>query len=131
MCHLTNLVVCSRDEQKKEYLTSGRQKKPGRPRECRTCDAGLSDGPRMEKNVVYSMYCSICDGLYVSLERPKGELEIALSNIIETQRPTKALRPWGVHYHRNHGEAMSATMDPLFTPFVSATILGRELSLHS
>ena len=26
MCHLTNLVVCSRDEQKKEYLTSGRQK---------------------------------------------------------------------------------------------------------
>ena len=89
MCHLTNLVVCSRDEQKKEYLTSGRQKKPGRPRECRTCDAGLSDGPRMEKNVVYSMYCSICDGLYVSLERPKGELEIALSNITETQRPRK------------------------------------------
>ena len=55
-------VACPRDEQNKEYITSGR------PRECR--DAGLSDCQCREKNVVCCMLCSIIGGLY------SGEIEM-------------------------------------------------------
>ena len=55
-------VACPRDEQNKEYITSGR------PRECR--DAGLTDCQCKEKNVVCCMRCGIFGGLY------SGEIEM-------------------------------------------------------
>ena len=121
-------AVCLRDEHKKEYISSGRRK-PGRPREYRACDTGLSDGQSMEKNVVYCMSCSICDGLYI------GETERRVRDrFVEDYRDVKtmkALRLWGAHYCREHQEVLSATMDPLFTPFVNSRNLGREESLPS
>ena len=67
-------------------ITSGKRK-PARPREYRACDAGLSDGQCMEKNVVYCMSCSICDGLYI------GEIERRVRDrFVEHYRDAKAMK---------------------------------------
>ena len=92
----------------------------GRPPECRACDAGMSNGQCLAKNVVYSMCCSLCAAEYV------GETERAVRDRFQEHFRQACAHtpgtPWGGHYSSQHPNATGST------PFNKATILAREPS---
>ena len=96
----------------------------GRPVECRACDAGIASGQCMSKNVVYSVFCALCEAEYV------GETERTVrERLTEYLRQTGTAAPgtpWGGHYRLYH--AASSTSSKSFRPFRRASILARESS---
>ena len=95
-------------------VTKGR----GRPPECRACDSGIANNECMERNVVYSMFCSLCGAEYV------GETERHLRDRFQEHyrqaRTATANTPWGVHYSLCH-----KNIPPPKLPFQRATVLTR------
>ena len=116
------LVSSNLDRPECIRAVSQRKKKRGRPHECRACDAGMEDGKCMAKDVVYSMFCTLCDAEYV------GETERCVrERFAEHYRQACASTsgtPWGMHYaSHHHGQAPLAGK-----PFGKATILMKESS---
>ena len=113
--------LCPREEQRRRPKGG-----PGRPAECRACDAGLVNGQCVLKGVVYSMSCVVCGDVYIGeTERPVRE------RFAEHYRNAKQMAvrtPWGAHYKSEHRESSTSTN---FAPFNNAKILGRESSLPS
>ena len=93
----------------------------GRPPECRACDAGISQGQCLSKNVIYSMFSSVCDAEYV------GETRRSLRECFqEHYRQARALTagtPWGEHYVLHHRRRVPEGM-----PFGKASTVSRETS---
>ena len=107
----------------KEVYSKKKQKGRGRPVECRACDAGILGGRCLLRNVVYSMFCSLCGQEYV------GETQRCIrERFQEHYRQARALTaetPWGSHYSQYH--PTEVTKKP-FKPFSNASILSIEPS---
>ena len=117
------LVSSLLDQEECPKVLSQRVKKRGRPKECRACDAGLTEGNCTRKGVIYTMQCSICEAEYV------GETERCLrERFAEHHRQACAATtgtPWGSHYAAIHN---TPQRDRSFRPFKRARILAMEQS---
>ena len=114
--------VCPREVQR-----SKEKRGCGRPMVCRACDAGMTNGDCILKNVVYSMSCTLCGDLYIGeTERP---VRVRFQEHYRDAKAKLGTSPWGGHYkiqHRDYSTTVSG-----FHPFHQAKILGRESSLPS
>ena len=113
--------VC-REEQRRQLV----QKKRGEPAECRACDAGLSNGDCLSKNVVYSMCCSVLGGEYVrETERP---LLVRFQEHFLQAKSGAVRLPWGQHFRQNHHNVLPVTTKEV-RPFINVRILDKTTIL--
>ena len=120
---LKDMLVSSRlDRPECPREVSRKNRRRGRPCECRACDAGLRDGTCTVCNVVYSMRCTICESEYV------GETERSVrERFKEHFRQARSMTPntpWGRHYSLHHRPQQTTGLQP----FCGASILAREPS---
>ena len=95
----------------------------GRPQECRACDAGIIgiSGQCLTKNVVYSMFCSLCKAEYVG--KTERSVRERFQEHYRQARARTPGTPWGEHNASNHRDTAGAT-----APFRQASMLAKEAS---
>ena len=92
--------------------------------ECRACDAGMSHGMCVKKNVVYAMDCTVCGEEYVGeTERP---VRVRMTEHYRDAKTRAVRAPWGAHYVEEHADV--DTSSPKFLPFKNARIVTTEVS---